>query len=53
MLVVAGPVAARGVTFTPAGAILAILDGANFVFPEGGHVLFLFFGLTRTGEFGG
>ncbi|MGH7325116.1 MAG: hypothetical protein ACREJ9_10780 [Candidatus Rokuibacteriota bacterium] len=39
MLVVAWPVAARGVTFTPAGAILA-LDRRRAL-------------LTRTSEFGG
>lgn len=44
MLVLAWQVAARGVTLGPAGAILGILDGANFVFHEGGHVLFAFFG---------
>jgi hypothetical protein len=44
MAVLAWQVAARGVSFRQPGAILAILDGANFIFHEGGHVLFIFFG---------
>ncbi|HEY7647630.1 MAG TPA: hypothetical protein VID04_01395 [Methylomirabilota bacterium] len=44
MLVLAWQVAARGVSFRRPGAILGILDGANFIFHEGGHVLFAFFG---------
>lgn len=34
----------RGVTFAPQGALLGILDGANLIFHEAGHVLFAFFG---------
>ena len=34
----------RGVTFAPPGALLGILDGANLIFHEAGHVLFVFFG---------
>lgn len=44
MLVLAWQVAARGVSYRRPGAILGILDGANFVFHEGGHVLFILFG---------
>lgn len=44
MLVLAWQVAARGVAYRPPGTILGILDNANFVFHEGGHVVFLFFG---------
>lgn len=44
MLVLAWQVAARGITFARPGFLLAILDGANFVFHEGGHVLFVFLG---------
>jgi hypothetical protein len=44
MLVLAWQVGARGVSYRPAGGLLAILDNANFVFHEGGHVVFLFFG---------
>ncbi len=34
----------RGVSFSSPGPILGILDGANFIFHEAGHVLFSFFG---------
>ena len=37
-------VLARGVSFSSPGLVLGILDGANFIFHEAGHVLFLFFG---------
>lgn len=44
MLVLGWQVAARGITSAAPGFLLAILDGANFVFHEGGHILFLFLG---------
>jgi hypothetical protein len=44
MVALAWQVAARGLTYRPAGGILAVLDGANFVFHEGGHVVFFFLG---------
>lgn len=34
----------RGLTPAPSGTLLGILDGANFIFHEAGHVLFMFFG---------
>ncbi|MBI3028694.1 MAG: hypothetical protein HYY64_04195 [Candidatus Rokubacteria bacterium] len=34
----------RGVTAAPPGVLLGILDGANLIFHEAGHVLFLVFG---------
>jgi len=37
-------VLARGVNFSASGPVLGILDGANFIFHEAGHVLFSFFG---------
>lgn len=37
-------VLARGVSFSSPGPVLGILDGANFIFHEAGHVLFSFFG---------
>ena len=37
-------VLARGVSFSSPGVVLGILDGANFIFHEAGHVLFSFFG---------
>lgn len=37
-------VLARGVSFSPPGLVLGILDGANFIFHEAGHMLFVFFG---------
>ena len=37
-------VLARGVNFSSPGFVLGILDGANFIFHEAGHVLFAFFG---------
>lgn len=37
-------VLARGVSLSSPGLILGILDGANFIFHEAGHVLFSFFG---------
>ncbi len=37
-------VLARGVGFSSPGFVLGILDGANFIFHEAGHVLFSFFG---------
>ncbi|MGH7307213.1 MAG: hypothetical protein ACREK6_00800 [Candidatus Rokuibacteriota bacterium] len=46
MLFLAWQVAARGVSFRSPGVALGLLDGANFVFHEAGHVLFLFFGQT-------
>lgn len=35
---------ARGITFEPPGFLLAILDGANLIFHEAGHVFFSPFG---------
>ncbi len=46
MLFLAWQVAARGVSYRSPGVVLGLLDGANFVFHEAGHVLFLFFGQT-------
>ncbi|MBI4638811.1 MAG: hypothetical protein HY727_20945 [Candidatus Rokubacteria bacterium] len=37
-------VMARGLTASSAGAVLAVIDGANFIFHEAGHILFMFFG---------
>lgn len=37
-------VLARGVSFSSPGLVLGILEGANFIFHEAGHVLFSFFG---------
>ncbi|MBI2358267.1 MAG: hypothetical protein HYV04_05085 [Deltaproteobacteria bacterium] len=37
-------VTARGLSPEPAGALLAIIDGANLIFHEAGHVFFSFFG---------
>lgn len=37
-------VLARGVSYSSPGPVLGILDIANFVFHEAGHVLFAFFG---------
>lgn len=42
--VLAWQVLARGVSFSSPGIILGILDGANFIFHEAGHILFWFFG---------
>jgi hypothetical protein len=44
MLMLAWQVAARGISARPAGVILGVLDGANFIFHEGGHVVFIFLG---------
>jgi hypothetical protein len=46
MLFLTWQVAARGVSYRPPGILLGLLDGANFVFHEAGHVLFLLFGQT-------
>ena len=37
-------VLARGITASAPGIVLGILDGANLIFHEAGHILFLFFG---------
>ncbi|MBI2091259.1 MAG: hypothetical protein HYT78_21385 [Deltaproteobacteria bacterium] len=37
-------VISRGLSPDPAGILLAILDGANLIFHEAGHVFFSFFG---------
>lgn len=37
-------VAARGVALRRPGLLLGVLDGANFIFHEGGHVVFGFLG---------
>jgi hypothetical protein len=44
MLLLGWQVAARGVSYQAPGLLLGILDGANFVFHEAGHVLFILFG---------
>jgi hypothetical protein len=44
MLFLGWQVAARGVDYRVPGLLLGILDGANFIFHEAGHVLFLPFG---------
>jgi len=44
MLFLAWQVTARGVGYRPPGLVLGLLDGANFIFHEAGHVLFLPFG---------
>ena len=44
MCVLAWQVLRRGVTAAPPGLLLGILDGANLIFHEAGHVLFAFFG---------
>jgi hypothetical protein len=40
LLVLTWKVFARGINFEPPGFLLAILDGANLIFHEAGHVLF-------------
>ena len=40
LLLLSWKVFARGITFEPPGFLLAILDGANLIFHEAGHVLF-------------
>jgi len=44
LLLVAWKVLARGISPLPSGTILAVLDGANLIFHEAGHVLLTFFG---------
>jgi hypothetical protein len=44
LFVLSWQVLARGVSFSSAGPVLGILDGANFIFHEAGHVLFAVFG---------
>jgi len=44
VLVLSFKVLARGLSPTESGFILAVLDGANLIFHEVGHVIFLFFG---------
>jgi hypothetical protein len=44
MLFLGWQVAARGLSYQAPGLLLGILDGANFIFHEAGHMLFLFFG---------
>ncbi|MBI2999756.1 MAG: hypothetical protein HYY46_15100 [Deltaproteobacteria bacterium] len=44
LLFVAWKVLARGISPLPSGTILAVLDGANLIFHEAGHVLLTFFG---------
>lgn len=44
MGVIAWQALRRGVTAAPPGMLLGILDGANLIFHEAGHVLFLVFG---------
>jgi hypothetical protein len=48
MLVLAWQVGARGLTHGSAGVLLDLLDTVNFVFHEGGHVLFVVFGSFLT-----
>jgi len=44
LLLIAWKVLARGISPLPSGTILAVLDGANLIFHEAGHVLLTFFG---------
>ena len=44
LLVLSWKVLARGITFEPPGFLLTILDGANLIFHEAGHILLLPFG---------
>ena len=44
LLLLSGKVVARGIGFEPAGFLLGILDGANLIFHEAGHVFFSPFG---------
>lgn len=44
MLFLGWQVAARGLAPQASGLLLGILDGANFIFHEAGHILFIFFG---------
>lgn len=44
LLILSWKVIARGITFESQGFLLAILDGANLIFHEAGHVLFSPFG---------
>ncbi|MGH2375365.1 MAG: hypothetical protein ACRDIC_18070 [bacterium] len=44
LFVLSWQVLARGVSFSPPGLVLGVLDGANFIFHEAGHVLFSLFG---------
>jgi hypothetical protein len=44
LLLLSWKVIARGITFESQGFLLAILDGANLIFHEAGHVLFSPFG---------
>lgn len=44
LLILSWKVIARGITFESQGFVLAILDGANLIFHEAGHVLFSPFG---------
>ena len=44
LLILSWKVIARGITFESQGFLLAILDGANLIFHEAGHVLFSLFG---------
>lgn len=44
LLILSWKVLARGISPLPSGTILAVLDGANLIFHEAGHVLFSFFG---------
>lgn len=44
LLFLSWKVFARGITLEPSGFFLAILDGANLIFHEAGHILFSPFG---------
>ncbi len=44
LLVLSWKVFTRGVTFEPSGFLLTILDGANLIFHEAGHIFLLPFG---------
>ena len=44
LLILSWKVVARGISLEPSGFLLGILDGANLIFHEAGHILFLPFG---------
>jgi len=44
LLVLSWKVFTRGVTFEPSGFLLTIVDGANLIFHEAGHIFLLPFG---------
>lgn len=44
LLILSWKVLARGITLEPPGFLLAVVDGANLIFHEAGHVILLPFG---------